>query len=121
MAENLGKRPSKRGPISKIRPSDGCGRGAVLLAVERWYDFGYRSALGRPFARIFRHPVALLLSFFAFRGFPWPTAERVFAVDHRSGSGFSGTVIWHANLGRMERDVPAMADNLGGDLDQLLP
>jgi len=39
MAGNLGKRPSKRGPISKIRPSDGCRRDAVLLAVERWYDF----------------------------------------------------------------------------------
>ncbi len=39
MAENLGKWPSKRGPISKIRPSDGCGRDAVPLAVERWYEF----------------------------------------------------------------------------------
>ncbi len=39
MAENLGKRPSKRGPISKIRPLDGCGRDGVLLAVKRWYDF----------------------------------------------------------------------------------
>ena len=39
MAENLGKWPSKRGPISKIRPSDGCGRDAVSLAVEWWYDF----------------------------------------------------------------------------------
>jgi hypothetical protein len=38
MAENLGKWPSKRGPISKIRPSDGCGRDAVPLAVIRWYD-----------------------------------------------------------------------------------
>jgi hypothetical protein len=25
MAENLGKWPSKRGPITKIMPSDGCG------------------------------------------------------------------------------------------------
>ena len=39
MAENLGKWPSGRGPISKIRPSDGCGRDAVPLAVGRWYDF----------------------------------------------------------------------------------
>ncbi len=39
LAENLGKWSSKRGPISKIRPSDGCGRDAVTLAVERWYDF----------------------------------------------------------------------------------
>ena len=35
MAEILGKWPSKRGPISKID----CGRDAVLLALERWYDF----------------------------------------------------------------------------------
>ncbi len=34
MVENLGKWPSKRGPISKIRPSDGCGRNAILLAVN---------------------------------------------------------------------------------------
>ena len=39
MAENLGEWPSKRGPISKIRPSDGGGRDAVFLAVEWWYDF----------------------------------------------------------------------------------
>jgi len=39
MAENLGTWPSKRGPISKIRLSDGCGREPVPLAVERWYDF----------------------------------------------------------------------------------
>ncbi len=39
MTENLGKWPSEPGPISKIRPSDGCGRDAALLAVGRWYDF----------------------------------------------------------------------------------
>ena len=27
----------------------------------------------------------------------------------------------HGNLGQLERDVPAMADDLGADLDQLLP
>ncbi len=27
----------------------------------------------------------------------------------------------HGNLGQLERDVPAMADNFGADLDQLLP
>ena len=47
MAINMGKWPSKRGPISKIRPSDGCGRNAVPLAVERYYDFhGFRCHLG---------------------------------------------------------------------------
>ncbi len=33
MVENLGKWPFKRGPIYKIRPSDGCGRDAVTW---RW-------------------------------------------------------------------------------------
>ena len=33
MAENLGEWPFKRGPVSKIRPSDGCGRDAVTW---RW-------------------------------------------------------------------------------------
>ncbi len=50
MAEYLDKWPSKRGPISKIRPSDGCGRDAVPLAVGRWYDFpvfgGYLGNIG---------------------------------------------------------------------------
>ena len=50
MAENLGKWLSKRGPISKIRPSDGCGWDAVPSAVERWYDFlefgGYLGNVG---------------------------------------------------------------------------
>ncbi len=47
MAENLGKWPSKRGPISKIRPSDGWRREAVPLAVVRWYDSpGFGSYLG---------------------------------------------------------------------------
>ncbi len=31
--------PSKCVPISKIRPSGGCGRDAVPVAVLRWYDF----------------------------------------------------------------------------------
>ena len=31
--------PSKPGPISKIRPSDGCKGDGVLLAVDQWYDF----------------------------------------------------------------------------------
>ena len=50
MVENMGKWPSKRGPISKIRPSDGCERDAVTLAVERWYDLhefgGYLGNVG---------------------------------------------------------------------------
>ncbi len=39
MAENLGNWPSERGPISKIGPSDGCGRDAGPLAVDQWYKF----------------------------------------------------------------------------------
>ena len=39
MAEYLVKWPSGREPVSKIRPSDGCGRDAVPLAVEGWYNF----------------------------------------------------------------------------------
>ncbi len=37
----------QRGPISKIRPSDGCRRVAVPLAVESWYNFhGFGCHLG---------------------------------------------------------------------------
>ncbi len=39
MARKMTEWPSKRGPISKIRPSDGCGRETVPLVVERWYNF----------------------------------------------------------------------------------
>ncbi len=47
MAGKVTEWPSNRGPISKIRPSDGCGRDTILLAVERWYDFhGFGCHLG---------------------------------------------------------------------------
>ncbi len=50
MAKNLAKWPSRREPISKIWPSDGCGRDAVPSAVEWWYDFpefgGYLGNVG---------------------------------------------------------------------------
>ncbi len=56
MARKMTEWPSKRGPISKIRPSDGCGRDAVLLAVERWYDFpefgGYLGNFGLSLPRL---------------------------------------------------------------------
>ncbi len=39
MSEYLGEWPFKRGPVFKIRPSDGYGEGSVPSAVERWYDF----------------------------------------------------------------------------------
>ncbi len=42
--------PSKRRPTTQIMPSDGCGRDAGLLAVERWYEFaefgGYLGNVG---------------------------------------------------------------------------
>ncbi len=48
--ENLDEWPSKRGTISKIRPSDGCGREEVPLAVERRCEFpefgGYLANVG---------------------------------------------------------------------------
>ncbi len=34
MTRKLTELPSKRGPMSKIRPSDGCGRDAVFLVVN---------------------------------------------------------------------------------------
>ena len=50
MAGNLAKWASNRGPVTKIRPSDGCGRDAAPLAVERWYEFsefgGYLGNVG---------------------------------------------------------------------------
>jgi hypothetical protein len=39
MARKMTEWPSKRGPITKIMPSDGCKGDAVPLAVGQWYDF----------------------------------------------------------------------------------
>ncbi len=39
MAENMGKWPSKRGPITKIMPSGGGKGDTAPLALGQWYDF----------------------------------------------------------------------------------
>ena len=39
MARKMTAWPSKRGPITKIMPSDGCIGDTVPLAVGKWYDF----------------------------------------------------------------------------------
>ncbi len=39
MVRKLTEWPFKRRPLAKIRPSDGCGREEVPLAVDQWYDF----------------------------------------------------------------------------------
>ena len=39
MARKMTEWPSKRGPITKIMPSDGCKGDTVPLAVGKWYDF----------------------------------------------------------------------------------
>ena len=37
------------------------------------------------------------------------------------GQYFLEQTSWHGNLGQLERDAPPMVDDLGSDLDQLLP
>ncbi len=39
MARKMAERPSERGPITKIMPSDGCKGDTVPLTVGKWYDF----------------------------------------------------------------------------------
>ena len=39
MARKMTEWPSKRGPITKFMPSDGCIGDTVPLAVGKWYDF----------------------------------------------------------------------------------
>jgi len=39
MTSKLAERASEHGQITKITPSDARGRNAILLAVERCYDF----------------------------------------------------------------------------------
>ena len=67
------------------RPGNG-----IPFAAIRWPDFGDRPSSGRQFGQIFRHSDTPLLSSSPGHRFSRPTPERVFAVDHRSGSGFSG-------------------------------
>ncbi len=38
MTRKMTEWPSKRGPITKIMPSDGCKGDTVPLAVGRWYN-----------------------------------------------------------------------------------
>ena len=39
MARKMTEWPSKRGPITKIMPSDGCIGDTAPLAVGKWYEF----------------------------------------------------------------------------------
>ena len=39
MARKMAEWPSNRGPLTKIRPSEGCKGDAVLLVVGKWYKF----------------------------------------------------------------------------------
>ncbi len=39
MTTKLVEWPSKRGPITKIMPPDGCKGSKISLAVGKWYDF----------------------------------------------------------------------------------
>ena len=39
MARKMTEWPSKRRPLTKIRPSDGCKGDEVPLAVGPWYNF----------------------------------------------------------------------------------
>ena len=80
--------PSKT--VEFVPPFHRQGNGIPSAAI-RGPDFGDRSSFGRPFAQIFRHSDTPLLSFSPGRRFPRPTPERVFVVDHQSGSGFSQT------------------------------
>ena len=67
------------------------GNGILSAAIQR-PDFGDRLSSGRPFDQIFRHSDTPFPPFSPGRRFFRPTPGRVFVVDHRSGSGFSGTV-----------------------------
>ena len=55
-------------------------------------DFRRLAVSRSPFGQSCRHPDTPLSSFSPGRRFSRPTPVRVFAADHRSGSGFSGTV-----------------------------
>ncbi len=64
----------------------------IFSAADRWPDFSvFLCPEGHlPMLSVTQtHP---LLPLFPRRRFPRPTPGRVFAVDHRPGSGFSGTV-----------------------------
>ena len=56
MARKMTEWPSKRGPITKIMPSDGCIGDTVPLAVGKWYDFHeFGWYMGNVGLAMFRH------------------------------------------------------------------
>ena len=68
-------------------------KNGIPTASIRWPYFGDQSSFYWPLAQISHHSDTLLLSLSPGRRFPRPTPERVFVVDHQSGSGFSETVL----------------------------
>ena len=67
MARKMTEWPSKRGPITKIMPSDGCIGDTVPLAVGKWYEFHefgwYMGNVGLSFLTLFliRHSMIVML------------------------------------------------------------
>ena len=105
--------------VEIVPPSHRKGN-CIPFAAIRWDDFGDRPSFGRPFCHLFRHPDTPLLSFSLGRRFPRPTPERSWSQIIDQVQDFPQQFLRHGNLGQLERDVPAMADHLRVDLDQLL-
>ena len=67
MARKMTEWPSKRGPITKIMPSDGCIGDTVPLAVGKWYDFHeFRWYMGNV-GLVFDTAVLMLFGLVAYR------------------------------------------------------
>ncbi len=92
MARKMTEWPSKRRPLTKIRPSDGCKGDEVPLAVGPWYNF---------------HEFGCHLGNVGLTDIPQITVKSMTIVPHGTPSQLAG-------------DIPAMAHDLGPDLEQLL-
>ena len=93
----------------------------IHSAGIRWPDFGDRPSFAKPFAHIFRHSDTPLLLFSPGRRFPRPTPERSWSQIVNQVQDFAEQSPRYRHLGQLEGDVPDMTNNLGNDLDQLLP
>ncbi len=140
MARKMTDWLSKRGPITKIMPSDGCKGDTVTLAVGRGYNFHeFGCHLGNigsapndgPRAKPNCSNSLIDWQFGRFLSIQThPSCRFLLAVDslglRRSGSSsqfteppqeFPKQVPGHGDFGQLERDVAAMAHDLGPDLD----
>ncbi len=95
-------------------------RNGIPSAALRLPDLGGLTTFGRPFGQVFHHPDALLLSFSPCTDFLGLRRSGAWSQIINQAQDFLEQAPRHRHLSQLERDVLAMAHDLGANLDQLL-